>query len=81
MAPMPRASKDELILAFLQRRETLWTHGWVQAESQRRREGPVQRLLAIFEVFGEWFARPDFEGCQLGILLLHQHGIAIPEQG
>lgn len=64
------ASKDELILAFLARREMLWTHGWVRAESQRRGETPVQRLLAIFELFGEWFARADFEGCAFVTTLL-----------
>ena len=64
------ASKDDLILAFLERREVLWTHGWVRAESQRRGEGPVQRLLAIFELFGEWFAQPDFEGCSFVTALL-----------
>lgn len=64
------ASKDDLILAFLERRETLWTVGWVRAESQRRGDTPVQRLLAIFEIFGEWFARPDFEGCSFITTLL-----------
>lgn len=64
------ASKDDLILAFLARRETLWTHGWVQAESRRRGDTPAQRLLAIFEIFGEWFARPDFEGCSFMTTLL-----------
>lgn len=64
------ASKDDLILAFLERRETLWTVGWVRAESQRRGSTPVQRLLAIFEIFGEWFARPDFEGCSFITTLL-----------
>lgn len=64
------ASKDELILAFLERREVLWTHGWVRAESQRRGETPAQRLLAIFELFGEWFARADFEGCAFVTTLL-----------
>ena len=64
------ASKDDLILAFLERRETLWTTGWVRAESQRRGDTPVQRLLAIFEIFGEWFARPDFEGCSFITTLL-----------
>ncbi len=64
------ASKDDLILAFLERRETVWTHGWVRAESQRRGDTPAQRLLAIFEIFGEWFARPDFEGCSFVTTLL-----------
>lgn len=64
------ASKDDLILAFLQRREQLWTHGWVQAESSRRGDTPAQRLLAIFEIFGEWFQRPDFEGCPFVTTLL-----------
>jgi AcrR family transcriptional regulator len=57
------ASKDELIVAFLQRREERWTRGWLQAEVERRADTPAGRLLAIFDVFGEWFALEDFEGC------------------
>ena len=57
------ASKDELIVAFLQQREDRWTRQWLQAEAQRRGDTPAQRLLAIFDVFDEWFARADFEGC------------------
>jgi AcrR family transcriptional regulator len=57
------ASKDELILAFLAAREERWTRGWLQAEVAQRATDPADRLLAIFDVFGEWFARPDFEGC------------------
>jgi AcrR family transcriptional regulator len=64
------ASKDDLILAFLERREAQWVQGWVQAESQRRGETPAERLLAIFELFGEWFARPNFEGCSFVTTLL-----------
>ena len=56
-------SKDELILDFLRRREQLWTRDWLQAEAQTRGHTPQARLLAIFEVFGEWFADPDFDGC------------------
>jgi AcrR family transcriptional regulator len=56
-------SKDELVLAFLRRREELWTKGWVRAEATRRGETPQQRLLAIFEIFDEWFREPGFEGC------------------
>ncbi len=57
------ASKDELILAFLERREAQWTRGWLQAEVERRAATPGGRLLAIFDTFGEWFAVEGFEGC------------------
>jgi AcrR family transcriptional regulator len=57
------ASKDDLILAFLERREERWTREWLQATVERRAETPAQRLLAIFDTFAEWFARDDFEGC------------------
>jgi AcrR family transcriptional regulator len=57
------ASKDELIVAFLAAREERWTRGWLQAEVERRAQDPRERLLAIFDVFGEWFERKDFEGC------------------
>jgi len=56
-------SKDDLILDFLRRREQLWTRDWLEAESRRRGETPRERLLAIFDVFSEWFSQPDFEGC------------------
>lgn len=56
-------SKDDLILDFLSRRKQLWTHEWLEAESHRRGETPRDQLLAIFDVFSEWFSQPDFEGC------------------
>ena len=56
-------SKDELILDFLRRREKLWTEEWLQHESRLRGERPQDQMLAIFDLFSEWFARPDFEGC------------------
>jgi AcrR family transcriptional regulator len=56
-------SKDDLILDFLRRREQLWTREWLEAESRRRGETARQQLLAIFDVFSEWFSQPDFEGC------------------
>jgi AcrR family transcriptional regulator len=56
-------SKDDLILDFLRRREQLWTLEWLEAESHRRGPTARERLLAIFDVFSEWFSRPDFEGC------------------
>ena len=56
-------SKDDLILDFLRRREQLWTREWLEAESQRRGASPRDHLLAIFDIFSEWFLTPDFEGC------------------
>jgi AcrR family transcriptional regulator len=57
------ANKEELVLAFLEQREERWTKGWLQAEVERRATKPADRLLAVFDVFDEWFKRPEFEGC------------------
>lgn len=56
-------SKEDLVLAFLNQRETLWTTGWLRAEIARRAETPRERLLVLFDVFSEWFRMPGFEGC------------------
>jgi AcrR family transcriptional regulator len=64
------ASKNALALAFLALREERWTKAWVQAEVQRRASSPAGQLVAIFEIFGEWFARDDFEGCAFVTSLL-----------
>jgi AcrR family transcriptional regulator len=63
-------SKDELVLAFLERREELWTKGWVEAEARRRGATPEEQLLAIFDLFDEWFHRDDFEACSFVNVLL-----------
>mgnify|MGYP001469478292 CR=1 FL=1 len=63
-------SKDQLALAFLRRREELWTRAWLQTEVERRAIDPRQRLLTIFEVFDKWFRRADFEGCTFINVLL-----------
>lgn len=57
------ASKEALVLAYLERREQQWTREWLQAEVQRRAADPRARLLAIFDVFDEWFHEASFEGC------------------
>ncbi len=57
------SSKNDLALAFLALREERWTKGWVQAEVLRRADTPAEQLLTIFEIFSEWFAKEDFEGC------------------
>lgn len=63
-------SKDELVLAFLQEREQRWTRSWLHAEATHRGNNGAERLLAIFDVFGEWFVQPDFEGCSFINVLL-----------
>ena len=63
-------SKDDLILAFLERREERWTRAWLQAGVEARAEDPAQRLLAIFDLFGDWFATEEFEGCAFITILL-----------
>ncbi|MEC3976839.1 TetR/AcrR family transcriptional regulator [Amycolatopsis sp. H20-H5] len=64
------SSKEDLVLAFLERRERLWTHEWLERETERRAAEPARRLLAIFDVFGEWFASPGFDGCAFVRVLL-----------
>jgi AcrR family transcriptional regulator len=64
------ASKDALVLAFLERREERWTQDWLQHEVRERAGEPAERLLAIFDVFDGWFRRADFEGCSFINVLL-----------
>jgi AcrR family transcriptional regulator len=67
------SSKDELVLAFLQQREQLWTKGWVEKEARRRGDTPEEQLLAIFDLFHEWFQKDDFEGCSFINVLLEMN--------
>lgn len=63
-------SKQDLVAAFLQRREELWTLAWLEAEIAQRAAAPAERLLAIFDVFDEWFHSDDFDGCSFVNVLL-----------
>jgi AcrR family transcriptional regulator len=71
-------SKDALVLSFLQEREQRWTKDWLGAEVRRRAASPAERMLAIFDVFGEWFQLPDFEGCSFINVLLEFDDPASP---
>jgi len=66
-------SKDKLALAFLRRREELWTRAWLQTEVERRGRTPGEKLLTVFDVFDKWFRRSDFEACSFTKALL-EHG-------
>ena len=56
-------SKDALVLAFLERREQLWTRDFVEAGARDRGETPEETLLAIFDIFDGWFRHEEFEAC------------------
>jgi AcrR family transcriptional regulator len=63
-------SKVDLAVAFLDRREAVWTRGWLETEIKKRASKPEDRLLAIFDVFDSWFRKRSFEGCSFINVLL-----------
>ena len=66
------------MLAFLEQREQVWTYGWVEREARRRGGTPEEQLLAIFDLFDEWFHGDDFEGCSFVNTLLEFGGLTHP---
>jgi AcrR family transcriptional regulator len=64
------ASKDELVLAVLERRDRQWTVEAIVSEARGKGGNPEEQLLAIFDVFADWFARDDFEACSFINILL-----------
>jgi AcrR family transcriptional regulator len=57
------ASKDDLVVAALALREERWSRDWLEHEVEQRGGSAGERLLAIFDLFGDWFRTDDFEGC------------------
>ena len=55
-------SKDELILAVLQKRDERF-RDWMAVAVEQRTEDPKERLLAVFDALSDWFATEDFTGC------------------
>jgi AcrR family transcriptional regulator len=65
------ATKNDLVLAVLQRREQLWTYGLIEAQSRLWGNTPEEQLLAIFDVLHDWFqSRDGYEGCSFINVLL-----------
>lgn len=54
-------TKDELVVAALQRRDLRWMH-WFRSEVDKAPTAAA-RLLNLFTVLGGWFASEDFRGC------------------
>ena len=47
------ASKQDLVLAFLERREELWTKDWLQSEVERRSADPEKRFSSAAAMSAE----------------------------
>lgn len=58
------ASKDDLVLAFMDRRAEVWTNDVIDRQPRQRSDDPSEQLLALFDVLDEWFhQRSDYEAC------------------
>lgn len=55
-------SKDQLILEVMLYREKQWLQ-WFQESVEQKGKTAKEKLLATFDVLGEWYAEPDFRGC------------------
>lgn len=55
------ATKEDLVVAVLQRRDRRWRANLT--EYVERRAEPRDRVLSIFDWLGQWFAEPGFRGC------------------
>ncbi|MGC9496067.1 TetR/AcrR family transcriptional regulator [Streptomyces sp. WG7] len=54
-------AKEQLVLAYLERRDVRWRGQLAQYVDRHEEPGP--RILAVFDWLGQWFAEPDFRGC------------------
>ena len=56
-------SKQDLVAAFLERHEAVWTLEWLKTEACRRARTPENRLLVLFDLLGDWYRSDGFDGC------------------
>lgn len=55
-------SKDDLVLAFLRKRDEDF-RAWFVDQVDGKANTPKAKLLAVFDVLDEWMATPEFRGC------------------
>ena len=55
-------SKDDLIVAFLHKRDEDF-RAWFVAQVEGKADKPKDKLVALFDVINEWMAIPEFRGC------------------
>jgi AcrR family transcriptional regulator len=56
------SSKDELVVAFLRKRDEDFTT-WFVEQVEAKADNPKAKLLAVFDVISEWMDIPEFRGC------------------
>jgi AcrR family transcriptional regulator len=59
------ASKNELVLAYLDLRTQRWTDDWLTVYIERSAPTPEDRSIALFDALDDWFHQSDFRGCPL----------------
>ena len=71
-------SKEDLVLAVLERHEQVWTQGWLERVSLDGGDTPEARILAIFDAFDEWFRQEAYRGCLFTNVSVEARGGAGP---
>lgn len=56
-------SKDDLMVAAVQRRDEWESQAWQRAIRKIAGDDPAKQLLAMVDVMDLWFNDPDFHGC------------------
>ncbi len=56
-------SKEELVRAYVARRDQRWRDWFKRAVERHPHRDPARRPLAIFDALAERFADPEFRGC------------------
>ncbi|PWI46147.1 TetR/AcrR family transcriptional regulator [Streptomyces sp. ICBB 8177] len=54
-------AKEQLVEAYLERRDERWRIALAAYVAER--DDPYERVLAVFDWLGTWFADPGFRGC------------------
>ena len=55
-------AKDDLVLAWLEQPASRWFDR-IRNQLDAKTASPANKLLAFFDLLGEWFAQDDFRGC------------------
>jgi AcrR family transcriptional regulator len=71
-------SKNDLVVAVLERHEDLWTVGWLEPETRRLAASDDEQIVAVFEAFDDWFRDEGYQGCMFINSLLEVHDDTSP---